>query len=72
MTFLLCDPGWYVNKSDFQKKWDKNRHTTVERCAKVIRTLRPTSIAIARAGKGVRVQYTVYGMIFCTVLQVQR
>ena len=22
MTFLLCDPGWCVHKSDAQKKWD--------------------------------------------------
>ena len=22
MTFLLCDPGWCVHKSDVQNKWD--------------------------------------------------
>ena len=27
MTFLLCDPGWYVHKSDAQNKWDDNKHT---------------------------------------------
>ena len=28
-TFLLCDPGWYVHKSDIQNKWDDNtlKHT---------------------------------------------
>ena len=26
MTFLLCDPGWYVHKPDVQNKWeDKTR-----------------------------------------------
>ena len=24
MTFLLCDPGWYVHKPDVQNKWDDN------------------------------------------------
>ena len=24
MTFLLCDPGWCVHKSDVQNKWDDN------------------------------------------------
>ena len=24
MTFLLCDPGWYVHKTDVQNKWDDN------------------------------------------------
>ena len=27
MTFLLCDPGWCVYKSDVQDKWDNNTHT---------------------------------------------
>ena len=27
MAFLLCDPGWYVHKSDVQNKWDDNTHT---------------------------------------------
>ena len=27
MTFLLCDPGWYVHKPDVQNKWDENTHT---------------------------------------------
>ena len=22
-TFLLCDPGWYVQKPDVQNKWDR-------------------------------------------------
>ena len=26
MTFLLCDPGWCVHKSDVQNKWDDNTH----------------------------------------------
>ena len=26
VTFLLCDPGWCVHKSDVQKKWDENIH----------------------------------------------
>ena len=24
MTFLLCDPGWYVHKPDVQNKWEEN------------------------------------------------
>ena len=34
MTFLqLCDPGWYVQKSDVQNKGDdKANHTTVLYC----------------------------------------
>ena len=24
MTFLLCDPGWRVHKSDVQNRWDDN------------------------------------------------
>ena len=28
MAFLLCDPGWYAQKSDVQNKWDDNTHTT--------------------------------------------
>ena len=24
VTFLLCDPGWYVHKPDVQNKWEKN------------------------------------------------
>ena len=27
MTFLLCDPDWYVQKPDVQNKWDDNTHT---------------------------------------------
>ena len=27
MTFLLCDPGWYVHKPDVQNKWEDNTHT---------------------------------------------
>ena len=27
VTFLPCDPGWYVHKSDIQNKWDDNTHT---------------------------------------------
>ena len=28
MTFLLCDPGWYVhNLTSIQNKWDDNTHT---------------------------------------------
>ena len=28
MTFLLCDSGWCVHKSDVQNKWDDNtKHT---------------------------------------------
>ena len=27
MTFLICDPGWYVHKSDVQTKWDDNTNT---------------------------------------------
>ena len=27
MTFLLCDPGWYVHKPDVQNKWEENTHT---------------------------------------------
>ena len=26
MTFLPCDPGWYVHKPDVQNKWDDNTH----------------------------------------------
>ena len=26
MTFLLCDPGWYVHKPDVQNKWNSNTH----------------------------------------------
>ena len=26
-TLLLCDPGWYVHKSDVQNKWDDSTHT---------------------------------------------
>ena len=28
VTFLLCDPGWYVHKPDVQNKWDDNTQTT--------------------------------------------
>ena len=27
MTFLLCDPGWYVYKPDIQNKSEDNTHT---------------------------------------------
>ena len=27
MTFVLCDPGYYVHKPDVQNKWDGNTHT---------------------------------------------
>ena len=26
-TFILCDPGWCVHKSDVHSKWDGNTHT---------------------------------------------
>ena len=26
MTFLLCDPGWCVHRSDVQNKWDNSTH----------------------------------------------
>ena len=26
VTFLLCDPGWYVHKPDVQNKWEDNTH----------------------------------------------
>ena len=29
MTFLLCDPGWCVHKSDVQNKWDDLEHIYV-------------------------------------------
>ena len=31
MTFLLCDPGWCVHKSDVQNKWDDNTHTQYDK-----------------------------------------
>ena len=27
MTFLMCDPGWYVHNPDVQIGRDENRHT---------------------------------------------
>ena len=27
VTFLLCDPGWYVHNPDVQNKWDDNTRT---------------------------------------------
>ena len=27
VTFLLCDPGWYVHRPDVQNKWDDKTHT---------------------------------------------
>ena len=27
MTFLLCEPGWSVDKPDVHNKWDDNAHT---------------------------------------------
>ena len=27
MTFLLCDPGWCIHKSDLQNKWDDSTLT---------------------------------------------
>ena len=33
VTFLLCDPGWYVHKPDVQNKWDDNTHTHTVRSA---------------------------------------
>ena len=29
LTFLMCDPGWCVHKSDVQIKWDDNIQHTV-------------------------------------------
>ena len=29
MTFLLCDPDWYVRKPEVQNKWDDNTHPSV-------------------------------------------
>ena len=29
VTFLLCDPGWCVHKSDVQNKWDDLEHIYV-------------------------------------------
>ena len=29
MTFLLCDPSWYVHKPDVQNKRDDNTHTHI-------------------------------------------
>ena len=36
VTFILCDPGWYVHKSDVQNKWDDNtqKHTLLAANAK--------------------------------------
>ena len=31
VTFLLCDPGWCVHKSDVQSKWDDNTHSSYSR-----------------------------------------
>ena len=28
VTFLLCDPGWYVHKPDVQNKWDDSTPPT--------------------------------------------
>ena len=28
VTFLLCDPGWYVHKPDVQNNWEENTHTS--------------------------------------------
>ena len=30
VTFLLCDPGWCVHKSNVQNKWDRNTHTNTK------------------------------------------
>ena len=27
VTFLLCDPDWYVHKPDVHNKWDDSTHT---------------------------------------------
>ena len=27
VTFLLCDPGWYVQRTCVQNEWDENTHT---------------------------------------------
>ena len=27
MTFIRCDPGWYVDNTDVQNIWDDNTHT---------------------------------------------
>ena len=27
LTFILCDPGWYIQKPDVQNKGDDNTHT---------------------------------------------
>ena len=29
MTFLLCDPSWYVHMSDVRNKQDDNTHTQI-------------------------------------------
>ena len=37
VTFLLCDPGWCVHKSDVQNKWDDNTQHTVSSVARIRR-----------------------------------
>ena len=38
VTFLLCDPGWCVHKSDIQNKWDDNaQHIDTHTCSIKIR-----------------------------------
>ena len=30
VTFLLCDPDWFVHKPDVQNKWEENTRTHTE------------------------------------------
>ena len=48
MSFLLCDPGWCVHKSDVQNKWDDNTHThTHTRSGRRIFDITPLMLSVS-------------------------
>ena len=69
VTFLLCDHGWCVHKSDVQNKWDDNKHThTAKRipCVFIMNTGVMESSTVSSLTGGRRLSLTLH--LFCFAL----
>ena len=60
MTFLLCDPGWCVHKSDVQNKWDDNTHTHAHHICVLYSTVKKKSWQQDSLSAGVEVSDISY------------
>ena len=64
MTFLLCDPGWYVHKPDVQNKWDVNTHTHTHKTYLGHEALRQAHLPIREGDLGLTSSSSIKGTAY--------